>query len=553
MHYLLLCLLVLLHTEVLCGGVYPKGYFSPPLSIPLEVSGTFGELRHHHFHTGVDFTTQGTTGIPVKASAEGYVSRIKVSPTGYGHAIYIDHPNGYTTVYGHLSTFASPIAQYVSAVQHRLKSWAVDIYPEAGALPVTQREVIGLSGNSGSSGGPHLHFEIRHTTSEVPVNPLLFGWDIKDATAPHVESLMIYQKNNGQPQPNRKTIPLRGGNGRFTLAQRGDTIRVSSPRVAVGAYTWDRGSSHHRRGIYRLTIRKEKQTIFQFTAEKVPFHDSRFVNSHIDYCYEAATNRDIHKGYVAPGNFLKMYDTVVNEGWIKLTPGVATPVTLQASDFKGNTSTVRFWLKFSPKETGFKKQQVDWTFPGKGFYFEDSLFRLTIPPWSLYDTTAIACRQVSAQPLVYAAAEACTPLHYGAEVALFAAHISPKTRPKTLLRVKAMGQEHFFTGYWKDDWFYAHSKYLGTFDVAVDTEPPAVVLFNAPAPGEMIRIRIRDMHSGIARYDATVNGTWIPLAYDAKRGLLTGRIPEYSGDGKQIFTLVVEDEVGNIAQLQRTL
>jgi len=187
---------LLITTIVGFSQQYPKDYFRSPLEIPLNLSGNFGELRTNHFHAGIDIKTEQREGLNVLAAAEGHISRIKVSSAGYGYALYIDHPNGYTTVYGHLLTYAPKIDEYVKKQQYELESFSVDLYPDRGVLPVTKGEIIGLSGNSGSSGGPHLHFEVRETQTEKLVNPLLFGLDVKDKIPPSVSAVWIVPLND---------------------------------------------------------------------------------------------------------------------------------------------------------------------------------------------------------------------------------------------------------------------------------------------------------------------------------------------------------------------
>src|SRR5574343_176058 len=175
---------------------YPQDYFRSPLDIPLNLSGNFGELRTNHFHTGIDIKTEQREGLKIYAAAEGYVSRIKVSPVGYGYALYITHPNGYTTLYGHLKSYAPKIDEYVKRNQYLLKSFSVDLFPTPEELPVTKGEVVALSGNTGGSGGPHLHFEVRETASEKLLNPMLFGFQIADKIPPTVMGIWIVPMND---------------------------------------------------------------------------------------------------------------------------------------------------------------------------------------------------------------------------------------------------------------------------------------------------------------------------------------------------------------------
>src|SRR5690606_3165594 len=181
---------------IITSGIFaqapePEEYFASPLDVDLVLSGTFGELRSNHFHSGLDIKTQQREGLNILASATGYVSRINVATYGYGKALYIQHPNGYTTVYGHLQKFSPEIEAYIKKQQYAKESYEVEIYPEAGVLPVNQGDLVAFSGNTGGSGGPHLHFEIRDG-SQRPMNPKLFGISVKDTQPPTITSLYAY-------------------------------------------------------------------------------------------------------------------------------------------------------------------------------------------------------------------------------------------------------------------------------------------------------------------------------------------------------------------------
>jgi len=211
-------MLLLVGASSLAQSNIPKDYFGKPLDIPLILSGSFGELRSNHFHSGLDIKTQQRTGLPVYAPADGYVSRIKVGHYGYGKALYIKHPNGYSTVYAHLERYAGKIQDYVKKQQYRKESYEIELFPKADLLPVYKGDLIGYSGNTGSSGGPHLHFEIRDASSR-PMNPMLFGLDVPDTRRPLLNSVMVYPVGDSAHVDQRrsrkrlKLTPL--GNGSY--------------------------------------------------------------------------------------------------------------------------------------------------------------------------------------------------------------------------------------------------------------------------------------------------------------------------------------------------
>ncbi len=217
---------------------YPKGYFTSPLKIPLYLSGTFGELRSNHFHAGIDIKTNQQQGLPVYAAADGFVSRIKVSPWGYGKALYVTHPNGFTTVYAHLRNFNEEIDEYIKAMQYQRRKFDIELFPLRSKFVIKQGEVVAHSGNSGGSSAAHLHFEIRESGTEKPVNPLLFGFPVKDTREPSIKSIFVYDfgklKNVSDPMEFRT---LRTGT-HYTLTR--DVAKVNSNKIGIGIKTFDK-------------------------------------------------------------------------------------------------------------------------------------------------------------------------------------------------------------------------------------------------------------------------------------------------------------------------
>jgi len=208
----------ILFSNILSDKPKDKTLFISPVKIPLLLSANFGELRIDHFHSGIDIKTQGVTGQEIVSASFGYIYRIGVSPGGFGKALYIKHPSGYSTVYGHLDRFTPEIDEYVKERQYEKKSFLVTLYPPKEKFTVKQGDLIAYSGNSGSSGGPHLHYEIRRSENEKPVNPLVFDFGIRDNIDPVIEKLFIYPVNiqtsiNGQNSVRR--IDVQGGHGNF--------------------------------------------------------------------------------------------------------------------------------------------------------------------------------------------------------------------------------------------------------------------------------------------------------------------------------------------------
>ena len=260
---------------------YPTDYFISPLEIPLVLSGTFGELRSNHFHSGFDIKTQQKSGLSVIASGDGYVSRINVSRWGYGKALYLTHPNGYTTVYGHLKKFSPEIEAYVKKNQYKKEAFEIRLYPEAGELKVVQGEIVALSGNSGSSGGPHLHYEIRDIKANI-LNPMLFGIKIPDHKKPTIQAAFAFSENDSsQVNQSNKIVNIN-----LIKQNNGDLLAntiYAYGKIGIGINAFDRlDGALNRNGLYDIMMRVNGEVLYKFTADKFSFGESRYINTYID-------------------------------------------------------------------------------------------------------------------------------------------------------------------------------------------------------------------------------------------------------------------------------
>ena len=281
---------------------YPKD-FTNPLDITNYLAGNFGELRNNHFHSGLDIKTQQREGLNVYAVGDGYISRINISPTGYGNALYIDHPNGYTSVYAHLQKFNEEIEKYVRAYQYKNETFAVEIYPNKNELKITQKDLIALSGNSGGSGGPHLHFEIRDTKSEEPINPFLFGFDIPDTQKPSITGMYIYPIN-GQ---------VNGKKSRMSIADGGVVNAIG--KIGFGIKTYDKhNGAQNNNGTYKIDIFVNEEQIYGFTASRLAFDETRAINSVCDFEDIQKNNSWVYQSHVQEGNPLRLFSNLKDYG-----------------------------------------------------------------------------------------------------------------------------------------------------------------------------------------------------------------------------------------------
>lgn len=539
---------------------YDLQYFRPPMDIPLLLSGTFGELRTNHFHSGIDIKTNGKEGLNVFAIADGFVSRIRVSPYGYGLAVYIDHPNGYTSVYGHLQKFNPALSQYVKQSQYALHSAEVDLYPEAGAWEVKKGDIIAFSGNSGGSSGPHLHFEIRETESEIPINPMLFGFDIQDNIAPVLEGVSLHSMTDWTDNKNIGTWTLE--KAKTVYKPRGtDTLYSPHKTVGIGIKCFDRltGASN-KNGVAKIIVSANEDTIFLADFNKIAFHESRYINALIDYAEYKRSKRRYMQCFVLPGNQLGVYRQTINRGYITLPGQGAVAVEVAIEDFKGNSSKAQFFVKY---EEGVSKKILTnpvIASPYERFAFSREGVEISWESGALYDSLAF---DFAMKPIAqgdyspsYAIHHSHTPLHKSLDIAIRAGNLPEPYFSKALIGIdRGSGQASSIGGSYADGWVKSTSRYFGEFAIMLDTLPPTIERLNISNNKNMttesaIRCRIKDDFSGIRSYWPTIDGQWILMPYNAKTKTVS-HIFENAPDGKEhIFELVVEDEKGNQSSIK---
>ena len=322
---------------------YPQDYFNNPLDIPLVLSGTFAELRSNHFHSGLDIKTQQRTGLKVKASANGFVSRIKVSHYGYGKALYITHPNGYTTVYAHLQKFSPDIEAFVKKHQYKKESYEVELFPKAEELPVLKDTLVAYSGNSGGSGGPHLHFEIRDK-NERPMNPMLFGIDIKDTTNPIIKSIYAYPLdensfiNSSNTKQKLRLTPLKNGD------YNAENIEAIG-NIGFAVSTIDRQDlAANSNGVYNIQTFINGSKNFEIDFKRFSFEETKHINQLIDYELFSTKKQRIQKLF-KKNNPLSLFKSTLNDGVIKVEDSTYAIYKIRVADYKNNEAWVTVHIK----------------------------------------------------------------------------------------------------------------------------------------------------------------------------------------------------------------
>lgn len=547
------------------------GYFSPPLDIPMYLSGSFAELRRNHFHTGLDIKTQGVEGKNVLASAEGYVSRIRISPYGYGKAVYINHPNGYTTVYAHLQRLSDRLEEVARAAQREQESFDIDIDIPAQAIPVERGELIAYSGNTGGSGGPHLHFEIRTTDTELPLNPLLFGFPVEDNIKPTIQGLRVYPMNDSSFVSNRfedRSYVVSGNYGKYAI-KNNETVRVHGS-IAFGIHTYDRLNGYPNKcGIYNIKLYKDEELVFESQLDSLNFSTSRHINTYKDYQLFHERGWHYHRSFLTPNNQLQVYRAVENNGVISFKTGEISSMRYEVTDTYGNLSVLEFKVsavaapEVLPEEV---KTPPDAIFR----YNEDNLFVrddvvLIIPPKRLYEDLEFTY-DVSSDTLW----GCLTPVHhihheYVPVDQTYTLRIRvnnvPEALREKLLIARVTGTNRLSTrgGRFKDGWISTRVKEFGRFTVRADTTPPVIRPVNV-ADGKSMRnassldFKISDNLSGIKHFEGRIDGEWVLMEYDPKKSHLSYQPkPGDFSAGRKKFLLRVTDDCNNVAEFQAEL
>jgi murein DD-endopeptidase MepM/ murein hydrolase activator NlpD len=541
------------------GQSYPQDYFGPPLKNKLILSGTFGELRSNHFHSGIDLKTKGKTGLPVLAIAQGYVSRIKVSPYGFGRALYVVHPNGYTSVYAHLQRFSPEVEEYLKKEQQRRQKNSVNLYPPAGKFNFTKGQTIAYSGNSGGSGGPHLHFEIRDTRTEKIINPLLFGYKIADTRHPSLKSLMVYEFKGEDLVSSQNLKILEKGNGRYVLA--GNPLVAVNELPAFGIETFDRqDDAWNKNGVFKIELYLNDELCYNFTMETFAFAETRYINSHIDYGYKNCCQKTVNRLYLQPNNQLSVYQSTPKMKLPQLPVDSSMEVLIRVSDVAENVSELRFTVKRKEILPPVKSAPVDlplFRYRQSNFFKSKSL-ELSLPAGAFYQDVFFENRQVNSCAACLSPVEqvgyASTPVHKYFTLKIKAGAQAAQV-PKSklcLVSVKEGAIVDYEGGTYQKGWVSARTRQFGQFALAADTLAPTLQALNFKEGGVvssaagLLKLKVYDDLSGVENYQAWVNGNWVRLYFDAKNNQLQLRTDDLPAKpGALTLKIEVSDDKNN--------
>lgn len=539
-------------------GIYPQDVFQSPLAIPLDISGSFGELRSNHFHSGLDFKTSGVEGLPVYATGDGYVSRIKISPFGYGKAIYITHPNGYTSVYGHLQKANGAIQELIKKKQYQEQSFEVEMYLYPTELPVKKGDVIAFSGNTGGSGAPHLHFEFRDTKSEQIINPMHFGFKkiIKDERKPIIQGIVVYPLDSTTVNNAQKPINIS-----FNKQSDGTYLSTkvkANGRIAFGINAYDYcTNAYNKNGLYKVKAYLNGVLQYQYGFDTFAFDESRYINNFIDYERFHDMGQRVQKLFELNNYPLSIVAGNAKDGTLKIVPNANYTYRVELYDFHQNKIELIIPIEYAVQPTTIKKtvQKTPYLVKAKTeSIFEKGNVTVYVPENAFY---ANFYMNFDVNNDVVTLHDDSVPVHKNITLTFNdVSGLTEEQLSKTYIATLDGYKLDFNKTTRKGNSFSTKIKTLGKYKLAQDSIPPRIYNVNfvegkTLKDQKTISVSVADLHSDIASYSAFLNGKWILMEYDYKTKRLTHNLEDaIYVEGRNDFKITVTDSLQNSATFE---
>lgn len=552
-------LLFLISCSVFSQSKYPQDYFRSPLDIKIILAGTFAELRSNHFHSGLDIKTKQMEGLKIYGIADGYVSRIKIAHFGYGKALYVKHPNGYTSVYAHIQRFSPKIEEYIKAKQYEKESFEIEVFPSAKELVITKGEIIAYSGNTGSSFGPHLHFEIRDN-QERPINPMLFGVDVKDTSKPIISNVYAYpigansHINGSNKRQKLRVIPQKNGDYKIKNLKAFGTI-------GFAVNTVDRQDlAANKNGVYNISTYYNGSKNFEIDFKRFSFAETKHLNRLIDYSHYKEKKERLQKLFVEENNPLSLYNNVINNGYITIYDSTASVFKAKIRDFKGNETNLDITIKGShqlPNDVTNEKKSQHYIQHDREAELEQDNVKVSFYKNTFYDSFFIDFNVKNDTLTLH---EPKLPVKKNFKISYDITNYKEEDL-KQLYIAELIGWNNWASyspTKRKGNTLNTYTKDLGTYVLARDTISPTIKAINFKTGSWLskyryLKIKINDIDTGISNYRATINGKWILMEYNYKNKTLTYDFNDaIIAEIKNNLKVIVTDNVGNSTTFETT-
>lgn len=530
---------------------YPTNYFRYPLDIPLKLNANFGEMRPNHFHMGLDLFTLRKENLPVLAPADGWISKIKVDPNGFGNAIYVNHPNGFTTLYAHMNTFPPGTAQAIKDGQYAKQSWKGEVVFDKNQFPVKKGQLIGYSGNTGASAGPHVHYEIRRTDDDACLNALLFH-KVYDVTPPDITKLVIYDRNKSTYEQFPRNLALQRATGGYNVA--GGTVIVNSDKISFAIVATDRLTGvPNSNGIFEAVVYLDDEAISGFQIDGIDYLETRYLNAHIDYRIKTGGGSYFQHLSPLPGDRLPIYFKK-EDGLIHLNDTAVYEIKIVVKDANNNASTLRFNIKRNETIVPVANIQKDsrYMLPNQINIFEMADVQMVSTEKSFYDAfrfnynyktnaAAVSNIHVMHTPLI--------PVH---DSMIFRIKpiklIAESGRNRVIMIKNARGKTIVERAAFVKGWYEAKFREFGEFWLEVDEVPPTIAVAGISEGGIIsnnahITVTVADNKKDIRSFRAELDGKW--LLFSGLGPVFRYRVDEFCTEGEHELKLIAEDEAGN--------
>ncbi|MBX9783957.1 MAG: M23 family metallopeptidase [Chitinophagaceae bacterium] len=533
---------------------YPANYFRYPLDIPLKLNANFGEMRPNHFHMGLDLFTLRKENLPVYAPADGWIAKIKVDPNGFGNAIYVNHPNGYTTLYAHMNSFPSQAIIAITEAQYARQSWKGEVVFEKNQFPVKKGQLIGYSGNTGASAGPHVHYEIRRTNDDACLNPLLF-YRLYDVTPPDVKKLAMYDRNQSTYEQGARTVALVKSKEGYMVS--GGTVTASSDKISFAIVATDRITGvPNSNGIFEAVVYMDEEPVSGFQIDGIDYLQTRYLNAHIDYRVKAGGGSYYQHLSPLPCDRLPIYFKK-GDGLIHLDDTLTHQIKIEVKDANDNTSSITFKIKRTATVSAAPNFQKDsrYMLPNQINVFEQADVQMVSTEKSFYDafrfnynykTSAVALSNIHVMH------NPSVPVHDSMIFRIKPNKAVTENQKNHMLMMKtAKGKTDVARATFVKGWYETRFRELGEFWLEADEIAPTIAIAGVVdsgfvSQGTLITVTAADNKKEIKNFRAELDGEW--LMFSGLGPVFRYRVDEHCPPGEHELRIKVEDEAGNTAE-----